>query len=327
MPAGLEERRLALEFERLRFERQKIGAELRLRRRELKASGGKAWREIFANPLILAVAGGFLTLMTTTVTNSINASNTIKAESAKARQALQADLIKKFVESPNRETVRTNLSFLVDVGLLPDYASRIRSYLQENPNSAPTASPSGLSEIRTDDDAIDLVISFEGGYADLPTAPGGAVKFGISLSQLKDFIGREVSKDELRDLSPTVAREFYRKLYLENVSSIRSIAVKATYLSMAVHVGKSRAMQITQKAISIVDGKPLPADGVFGPATAALVNSLDPNLLGETMACEWARHALSTSSSNAMRPGLRKRIRAYLPATQKGLCPDLLPAD
>jgi hypothetical protein len=67
--------------------------ELRLRRRELRAPSGKAWKDIIANPLILAIVGCFVTLMTTTLTNSINTSNTIAADAAKARQALQADLI------------------------------------------------------------------------------------------------------------------------------------------------------------------------------------------------------------------------------------------
>jgi hypothetical protein len=54
-----------------------------------------------------------------------------------AKQALQAELIKKFVESPKTETVRENLRFLVDAGLLPDYASNITTYLK-NTTAAPT---------------------------------------------------------------------------------------------------------------------------------------------------------------------------------------------
>jgi hypothetical protein len=102
---ALEERRLALDSDRLKLDRQKASLELRLRRRELDASKGKRWKELLTNPLMLAVAGGFLTLMTTIIINYFNTSNTIAAEAAKAREALQADLIKKFVESPKLETV------------------------------------------------------------------------------------------------------------------------------------------------------------------------------------------------------------------------------
>ena len=321
LSAGLEERRLALEFERLRIGRQKTAVELRLRRREIQNAGGKAWKEIIANPLTLAISGGFLTLMTTLITNSINTSNTIQAERAKAQQALEVDLIKKFVESPNRETVRNNLKFLADVGLLPDYAAGISKYLKENPNSAPTASATGLQAVHSDDDAIDLVISFEGSsYFDDPTNP---TKFGVTLMQLKDYLGRDVTTDDLRNLQVSVAREVYRKLFLQSVSPINSIAVKATYLGMAVNSGSGRAMQMMQTAIGKVSGQTIPADGMLGPLTIALVNSLDPNVLVETMDCEWARHYQSLSPP--LREALLKRVRTYLPANPKELCPDVLP--
>lgn len=63
----LEERRLALEFERLKLERQKAGIELLLKRRELKVAPKKWWADLLGNPLTLAIVGGFITLMTTTV--------------------------------------------------------------------------------------------------------------------------------------------------------------------------------------------------------------------------------------------------------------------
>jgi hypothetical protein len=323
--ALLDERRLALGFERLRYDRQKMATEVRLRRRELKAPAGKAWKEIVANPLALAVVGGFLTLMTTTIGSSINTSNNIAAEAAKARQALQAELIKKFVESPDPATVRTNLAFLSDVGLLPDYAERIRAYLVANPDSAPTASPTGLQAVRTDDDAIDLVISFEGGYVGA-SDPIWATKFGINLAQLTNYLGREASKQELRDMDIVVARDIYRKLYLQSVSSINSIAVKATYLSMAVSMGTARAMQITQTAIGKASGKQIYADGRLAPVTVSLVNTLDADLLVETMACEWARYYRSLPNFNVFGTAWLKRVRTYLPTNPKGLCPDVLAA-
>src|SRR6202000_1696114 len=112
------------------------------------------------------------TLMTTTIAGHFSASDNITAEAAKAREALQADLIKKFVDNPDPQKVRSNLRFLVDVGLVPNYAESLRSFLDKNPDSAlPTSTSvpnltSGLPNIHTDDDAIDLVIRFEGGFFD-----------------------------------------------------------------------------------------------------------------------------------------------------------------
>jgi len=141
---GLEREHLSMERERLRFERQKLAIEIRLKRQEFAARKGKSWLEVLANPLTLAIVGGFVTLMTTIVTNYLTqqsnaATEKLRAELAResAQQQLQADLIKKFVEGPETKAVRENLRFLVDAGLLPAYADNIKAYLYANPGAAP----------------------------------------------------------------------------------------------------------------------------------------------------------------------------------------------
>jgi Trypsin len=151
--ADLEGERIAIEWERLRSERKKAAVEFRLRRQELFQRRG--WKELLANPLSLAIVGGFLTLMTTIIsTHFASSANTdmerlkaqlaAKAEDTKAelsskaaKQTLQADLIKKFAENPKTDTVRDNLRFLIDAGLLPDYRETINAYLEKYPHSAP----------------------------------------------------------------------------------------------------------------------------------------------------------------------------------------------
>jgi hypothetical protein len=120
------EQQLALEWERLRLERQKLALELRFRRREIVEKRSRSvWKDLLANPVIVAIAGGILTLLTTIVANFYTAAATRES----AQQTLQADLIKKFVESPSKDTVRVNLRFLLDAGLLPSYAQAINRYL------------------------------------------------------------------------------------------------------------------------------------------------------------------------------------------------------
>ena len=76
----LDKERMALEWERLRSERQKSALEFRLKRRELAAQSSKAWRELLANPFTLAIIGGFITLMTTIVTNHLTVSANLQVE-------------------------------------------------------------------------------------------------------------------------------------------------------------------------------------------------------------------------------------------------------
>jgi hypothetical protein len=150
---------LAFEWDRLRFERQKYALEVRLKRREFREKEHKnPWQDLLTNPVTIAIVGGLITVITALVTNYFNASETRRAEAAKAqlaeqsaKETLQADLIKKFVESPRTETVRQNLRFLVDAGLIPGYADSIRKYLDTNPGVAPQVGggvefvPSGAS--------------------------------------------------------------------------------------------------------------------------------------------------------------------------------------
>src|SRR4051812_9793015 len=99
---------LALEWEQLRFERQKHALELRFKRRELTEKQSRSvWKDLLANPVTVAIVGGLVTLMTTIATNFYTASANRQVEEARARfsresaqETLQADLIKKFVESP-----------------------------------------------------------------------------------------------------------------------------------------------------------------------------------------------------------------------------------
>ncbi len=162
--ANLEEKRLMLDWARLRAERQKSAAELSLKRKELARSSGKTYLELLANPFTLAIVGGFLTLMTSIVTNHFSTISNLETEQKKAEyaadvektraqfnaqaanQTLEADLIKKFVEGSDKDIVRENLKFLVDAGLLPDYAVNITKYLKANPDVAPQVATSGLPE-------------------------------------------------------------------------------------------------------------------------------------------------------------------------------------
>jgi hypothetical protein len=137
----------SLEWARLRFERQKLALEMRARLREISAQRNQSvWRALLANPISVAIVGGILTLttsvVTSVVTSFLTARANLEAEQSRAelarrgsQQALQADLIKKFVEGARVETVRGNLQFLADTGLIPDYAASIQNYLATNPGA------------------------------------------------------------------------------------------------------------------------------------------------------------------------------------------------
>jgi hypothetical protein len=322
--------RLALEWGRLKFERQKASVEALLKRRELRAAKPRQWKDLVANPLALAIVGGFITLMTTTITSRNSATDSINAEKTKASEALQADLIKKFIDNPDPQKVRANLQFLIDVGLVGDYAGKLQSFLDKHPNnaalpSAASTGPSGLGNVHTDDDAIDLVIRLEGGWVDNPRDPQGAIKYGISLAQLSAYTGQPALKKDLFNLSVDTARDIYRKSYLTGATSaIASVQVKAAFLSLAVSLGPHRALTLIQQAISAIDKRSSQEDGSPGAETISRVNAIDPDLMIETVNCQAAKYYQSLPSFKLFGQGWIRRLRLFSPVTLKGVCPDLL---
>jgi hypothetical protein len=125
--------REALLQQRLHFERQRLALDIRLKRRQLQTPRKTDFRNLFANPIALAIVGGFLTLITSIVSNALS----MRASREADARTLQSELIKTFVKTADQATARQNLSFLIDAGLLPDYQSRIGGYLKKNPSVAP----------------------------------------------------------------------------------------------------------------------------------------------------------------------------------------------
>ena len=133
-----------IELENIKLERSKLALDVRIKRRELEVHQSKTWKQTLANPLMLAIVGGSLTLLTSIVTNYLTASATRDADERKATQAreaearaLQSDLIKTFLKTPDSKTARDNLTFLIESGLIPDHEKRIKEYLSSNSKTVP----------------------------------------------------------------------------------------------------------------------------------------------------------------------------------------------
>jgi len=321
--------RLALEWGRLKFERQKASIETLLKRRELRAAKPRQWKDLLANPLALAIVGGFITLMTTTITGRISAMDSINAEKTKASEALQADLIKKFIDNTDPQKVRANLQFLIEVGLVGDYASKLKSFLDRHPDnsalpSSAAVGPNNLQDVHTDNDAIDLVIRLQGGYYEDPSDPDRAEKFGITKDTLKAYGRHSVSNDDVRNLSVQTAREIYRALYATGSwSAILSVQVKAVYLYFAAMTGAMHATNVFYKATSKIDKTSQPEDGFLGPELVSRINGIPADPFIETADCEQVKYYEGLSAFNVFGRQWISQVRVFSPLTLKGVCPEL----
>lgn len=129
--------------------------------------------------------------------------------------------------------------------------------------------------------AIPVVLAHEGGWADHPSDPGGATKYGISLRFLRshglDMDGDgDVDAQDVRGLTPAQASALYREHFWDRhgYGAIVDSQVATKVFDMAVNLGPKRAHRLTQHALRAC-GEAVEVDGVFGPKTLAAVNDCE----------------------------------------------------
>ena len=115
-------------------------------------------------------------------------------------------------------------------------------------------------------DSLIMLLKHEGGFVNHPRDPGGMTNLGVTKKVYEEWMGREVSEQEMRDLQPKDVRDLYKKNYwdrckCDDLPSGLDFAV----FDWAVNSGTGRSSKGVQKACG---AEP---DGAIGPKTLALV--------------------------------------------------------
>lgn len=127
------------------------------------------------------------------------------------------------------------------------------------------------------DEAVNLILKWEGYISDHPSDPGGLTKWGISLRFLK-MIGFDVTGDsridkaDIRALTIEQVKSLY-KTYFWNFCDCDKMPypIALCVFDCAVNQGPGRSIKFLQKAI---DTK---ADGDFGPKSRQALAKSDIN--------------------------------------------------
>lgn len=61
------------------------------------------------------------------------------------------------------------------------------------------------------------VLKHEGGWADHPKDPGGATMKGVTIGTYSTWLGRQATKDELRNIPDEHLRQIYKAWYWDKV--------------------------------------------------------------------------------------------------------------
>jgi len=116
---------------------------------------------------------------------------------------------------------------------------------------------------------LKFVLHHEGLWSDDPRDPGGATMKGVTLAVYREYLKREASKDELRNIPDEHLHDLYRSRYW-NVSKCDELpdGVDLVVFDMAVNSGVGRSAKLLQKCVGAAE------DGVIGPKTMALVKQV-----------------------------------------------------
>ena len=130
------------------------------------------------------------------------------------------------------------------------------------------------------EESLAHVLKHEGGYVDHPKDPGGATNLGCTKKVWEEWVGHEVTKDDIKaltiaDVSPLYKQRYWDKCRGDDLPRGVDFAV----FDLAINSGVGRASKLLQRAVGVA------ADGAIGPATLAAVANANPRELA-TKICE-----------------------------------------
>lgn len=133
------------------------------------------------------------------------------------------------------------------------------------------------------ENAIPVLLKHEGGYVDNPADPGGATNYGVSLRFLADYpdIGDfdgdgDVDAEDIANMSVEDAKNIYKEMWWDKYKygNIIDQTIATKVFDASVNMGSSRAHKLLQSALNKAFGLKLTIDGVLGPATFGVINSV-----------------------------------------------------
>jgi len=130
--------------------------------------------------------------------------------------------------------------------------------------------------------SLESMLVSEGGFSDDPRDPGnrlpdgrpGSTMLGVTQANWERWVGRQVTHEEMRKLTPEKVAPFYKRKYWD-ACKCDELPVGLDYLvfDLAVNAGPGRASKMLQTAVGATP------DGIIGPRTLAAVRAMNPEEL------------------------------------------------
>lgn len=129
--------------------------------------------------------------------------------------------------------------------------------------------------------SLEMLLKHEGGFVNHPQDPGGMTNLGVTKAVLEEFLGQEVSEEDMRGLTPEIVAPLYKTKYWDKVKGDDlPSGLDWAVFDWAVNSGPGRAAKALQRAAGAT------ADGAIGPATLRAVAEHEPKDLIEAIHTE-----------------------------------------
>ena len=126
------------------------------------------------------------------------------------------------------------------------------------------------------DECLKMLLHHEGGFVNHPKDPGGITNLGVTKRVWEDWKGKEVSEQDMKDLTPEDVAPLYKKRYWDKCKcSDLGSGLDWAVFDWAVNSGTGRAAKAVQKICGAAQ------DGAIGPKTLALVKGQDTEYMIE----------------------------------------------
>ena len=124
------------------------------------------------------------------------------------------------------------------------------------------------------DKCLAMLLEHEGGYVNNVNDRGGMTNLGVTKRVYDDWIGRESTEQEMRDLTPDDVAPIYKKNYWDRVKGDQlPSGVDWCAFDWAVNSGSGRPAKAIQRAVGATQ------DGAIGNQTLGLVAEKDPEFI------------------------------------------------
>lgn len=137
-----------------------------------------------------------------------------------------------------------------------------------------------------DDQIIDVVLQFEGGFVNNPADHGGPTNFGITAATLGRArnLGRSATVDEVRTLARSEAAGIYKKLYLADpgFGAVTNGNTRLVLVDTGVLHGPARSIAFLRQCLGL-PSTPKPVPQLDPPTSQAVSTFSDPGRLASHM--------------------------------------------